>query len=764
MRYRRGFETLCLLLAAGPCGAWAEQPSLDEIVVTATRRQEQASKVPISIAAYGADALDSSGISSLAELAAAAPSVEYDVSQGFGPGSKTNLAIRGISSGVGTSTTGIYIDDTPIHSRTGTVSLFGNPMPLLFDLDRVEIDRGPQGTLFGAGSEGGVIRLIGRDPDLQSWSALARGTVAGTVVSGPTYETGAAAGGPVAEGKAGLRFSLWQQELGGFVDRVDPFTGAMVDRAANSSLSRSGRAVFSAAPTDWLKVTASLFEQSVHNHDSPAYFEGLSDPAEGRFRNGRLLRQPVTDDFLLPSFKMEATSGDVLLTSVTSYFARSGHSIYDGTSYNGAVFGPLLSYGSPLGNAFPTSPADAAPVAATISQRQFSEEVRVNSIDADAPLRWTAGLFYDRSDQHDRQVAHDPFYIGAFFGLPAPTLFAYVSLAQLDSQIAGFAQLDERLAEGLTLTLGLRYAQSWTAFSQAAAGVIVSSRGIASGKQSERPATPKLTLSYDVSPGAMIYASAAKGYRAGGGNPPPFVEVSPACDRVATLTSYNSDSLWSYELGAKDRRLGDRLQIDASVFHVDWKNMQQLIGVPACALDYIDNVGAATSNGFDLAVKARPIASMLVSLSAAYTDARMASNVVVNGKPLFQRGDAIGNPPLVDAPWNLAASVTQTVSLFGQEADITLEDLFHSRNPGPFSSSLPDSPNYSPEIPANPAFNQLNLRMSSVWGGLTAALFAENLLNAHPALWRYQDVPGSTLFTDTTLRPLTIGATLTYRM
>jgi outer membrane receptor protein involved in Fe transport len=189
--------------AAGPAEDGAPAPAgvepavLEEVVVTATKRKEELSKVPISIVAYNRDALEASGVKSFGDLAALTPGVEFDTSAGFGPGTLTNVAIRGINSTIGTSTTGIYLDDTPIQTRVTALSYFGNPLPLMFDVDRVEVDRGPQGTLFGAGAEGGALRFINPEPGLSKTSGFVRSEVAFTDGGGPSYEAGAAVGGPL---------------------------------------------------------------------------------------------------------------------------------------------------------------------------------------------------------------------------------------------------------------------------------------------------------------------------------------------------------------------------------------------------------------------------------------------------------------------------------------------------------------------------------------------------------------------------------------
>src|SRR5450755_4123150 len=228
-----------LIVGAGAClataasandAATAAEPTaaggLEEIVVTATRREESINRVPISVTAFSQDMIDQKGIKDFQDIVRFTPGVTID-------NSGTNaISIRGISSSGGAGTTGIYIDDTPIQMR----ALGFNPddtLPKTFDLDRVEVLRGPQGTLFGAGSEGGTVRYILTQPSVTKESTYARSEVSFTQYGEPSYEAGVAHGGPIIDGTLGFRASAWYRRDGGWIDRVDPTSGAVVDGNAN---------------------------------------------------------------------------------------------------------------------------------------------------------------------------------------------------------------------------------------------------------------------------------------------------------------------------------------------------------------------------------------------------------------------------------------------------------------------------------------------------------------------------------------------------
>ena len=742
----------------------AQRGELEEIVVTATKRTESLSKVPISISAYSREALEASGVKSVQDLAALTPGVEFDNSSGFGPGTLTNIAIRGINSSVGTSTTGIYFDDTPIQSRITGLSYFGNPMPLMFDIDRVEVDRGPQGTLFGAGAEGGALRFISPDPDLKEYSGFSRSEGAYTQDGAPSYEAGLAGGGPLIEDKLGFRASAWYRHDGGYVDHIDPLTGATIEANSNYASSYAVRGAFAAAPTDGLKATLSVYDQSVQTHDSSVYFEYLSNPDQGKFKNGRLLQQPFSDKLLLPSLKIEADLGFASLTSITSIVNRVGRLLDDNTSYTASTF--PIGYGSALGQEFPTSYSDAAPTRLVHSLNQVSQEVRLASTDSKAVLRWTAGLYFSNTRQFDGESVETPFYDVNFFGVPADTPFLDTSLTSKDKQYAAFAQVDYRVIDPLTVTVGVRVARTDAAFLEYQSRLVASQQfPFASGDQKETPITPKAGLSYQIADDHMLYVSAGKGYRVGGGNLPIPLSTQPAgCPLTQEQGSYKSDSVWSYEIGAKDRFLNGRLRLDLSAYHTDWGKIQQQVFFPTCGFGYTANTGKASINGFDLGFEVLPIDQLTLGLSAAFTDAHFTEDVAVGGNVLVNSGDVIGNPPNVASPWNLTGSARYEWPLpAGQRASVRVEDIFHSRNTGPFTSFDPAAISYEPQIPSNPSTNVLNARVGMVWSSVDVSLFFDNALNRHSALDRFQDGPAGVLFTDSTLRPRTIGVTATHK-
>lgn len=723
--------------------------ALGEIIVTATKRSESLNKVPISIAALSPEAMAESGVKGFRDVAAIVPGIEFDSVSNWGP-NLSNIAIRGVNSTIGTSTTGIYLDDTPIQSRVQSFSYVGQPLPFTWDLERVEVDRGPQGTLFGAGAEGGAVRFIPTEPSLTQFSGLAHSEVSETKDGGLSYESGLAAGGPLVDESLGGRISVWYRRDGGYVDRVDPFTGATVDADANRSDSKAARVAMVYRPVDAVTITPSVNYQSQQTHDTGTFYEALSDPQQGVFDNGRLLRQPTVDSLYLPSVKVQANLGFAELTSISSYYHREASTLYDNTNLMGALLG---GYGNPLGPAYPTAYSQAAPGYITLRQSFISQELRLASTEGPGALSWVAGLFYSRVRQEDSESIDSPVFAPE---LATTNPILYTDQGILDTQLAAFGEIDYRATERLKLTAGVRVADVKYDAVQFVSGVL--NEGVppvASGASRETPVTPKVGAAFQYDENNLFYVSIAKGYRVGGINTP----LADYCNATSPAPkTYNSDSLWSYEIGAKDTLLNGHLQVDTSVFHIDWKDIQQPVLIPSCGFEYFANLGEASSNGFDFALSALIGEHFRPGLAVGYTDAHYSKTIINDGVVTVDRGDAIGTIPQVPSPWNVTASTEYMLDVIADwRVTLRLEDVFHSRNPGPFASYDPAAISYAPEIPPNPSTNVLNFRVSAEYGKFEVEAFVNNVLNSTPLLNRGQDTPTSDLFYQTTLRPRTIG-------
>jgi iron complex outermembrane recepter protein len=813
---RPGIAAVVLTLILIPAGVTLAQTAeksaagvggLEEVVVTATRREERLQDVPVSVSAFSQVQLDAQGLKNIDDLTRLAPGVTFSrtgmTSSGNYNDETSDINIRGIDSSAGTSTSGIYIDDTPIQSRHigfGAVNAF----PALFDLDRVEVLRGPQGTLFGAGAEGGAVRFITPAPSLKEQTGYARAELVTTKGGDPSYELGVATGGPIVDDVLGYRVSASFRRDGGWVDRVaytrapgapptDPTVtyAGDVEKASNFWRTFTGRVALTWKPNDSLKVTPSLYYQRLYLNDTAAYWPALSNPDGNVYRNGNRLPNPSTDPFYLGSIKVDWDLGFAALTSNTAYLKRDQHSVSDYSQYlraNYQAFGYLPSTYPPAGASGYAVFGD--------TQRNFYQEVRLASTDKAARASWNVGIFYAHLNENIPENIYDATLNaesgGAVCGTDPYCLQSLISYNPInrvvDKQVAAFGEVGFKVTDSLTGTVGVRVAKvDYTATiynGGAFVGELI--QGVFSS--SEKPVTPKAVISWKADADNLFYASAAKGYRVGGANVgvgqnceldlAAFgLPVDPVTKRHIAPVNFNSDSLWSYELGAKNTLLNRRLQINTSIFRIDWKNIQQFVYLTHCGEGFDQNLGQVRSVGGDIEFQYQPVDELFLGLTAAYVNAKYTRNscagtLVPSGTqcadpsnpgalffPIVTQGDR-----LLGAPWSFVGSVEYRFAEWGGRKPYLRADLQYQTAQ---SSLLPtQNPNDfgDPTIPSLPVNKNLSLRGGLRFGGFDVSLFAQNLTNANPALVNSRDIasPNDVLYFARGVRPRTIGITGTY--
>ncbi|MEA3108067.1 MAG: hypothetical protein QOI88_2672 [Gammaproteobacteria bacterium] len=715
--------------------------SLDEVVVSATKRDEFLSTVPMSISVLSPEDMDASGIQGIAGIAALTTGIEYDFSSQYGPGILSNIAIRGISADQGDATTGIYVDDTPIQTPHTT---FGNAYPVTFDLAQVEVLRGPQGVLFGRGAEGGAIRFITNEPSTTTVSQLYRSEISATDQGGTNFEIGAAVGGPLIAGAVGARVSAWYRNDGGYVNRVDPLTGGVVDADANRSASRAVRISMAFEPNDSLRITPSFSHQSMNLHDTPVFYAEPPPQRAGVLENGKLLRQPAVDDLMIGSLVLADRLGTANLTSITSYVDRTATATVDTTNVAGIVF--FEGFGNPLGHAFPTSYADAVPTLLTLHQIHLSEEVRVASADPAARIKWLGGVFYSRLRQDSTQ---DTYLIAAPSN-PGILSDDYNTI----TESSAFGEVRWSLNSYWSLGTGMR--TGWLQTRSAASASGFANTGIPPFAQShgeKLPPTPRFDLAYQPDSRNLFYAAIAKGFRAGGYGGSPI-----RCAGNVDPTTFGPDSVWSFEVGTKNQLLDRRVHLDTSLFDIHWNGIQERVQ-DSCGNSFTTNAGAARSTGFDFSADALVTDRFLMAAAVGYLDVRYTRTLrTADGNVIVDRGTVVGGVPSVPAPWSGTISARYEWPLAGATtAYLRAEEIAHSHNPGPFTELETNSLSYDPRLSADPATYLLNLQLGLTQLGVNVRIFVNNTTNARPLLQRYADAPGSALVYAYTLRPRTVG-------
>ncbi len=779
----------------------ASDTGIADIVVTATRQNSSLSKVPISISAFSGTQLQNLAIKSFADLVRFTPGVQFN-------NERKDIAIRGISSEAGTGTTGLYIDDTPVQMRALGLNA-NNTAPIVFDLERIEVLRGPQGTLFGAGSEGGTVRYITPQPSLTTYSSYSRAELNFTEGGSPSYEIASAIGGPIIGDKLGFRASGYFRHDGGYIDRVDYQTLEVTTPNANSVDTYVLRGALAWQPVETVTITPTIMYQNRSQKQNDRYWVGLLDET-GELLNGTPDVQADNDHFTLASLNIEAELGAVTLISNTSYYDRSQVlNGYSGTLYNLSLFQQLLTndngdgttgvnfnfspYSNPVQQAsadgyplltstglnLPQMPDYVARVFSTNQQQNWTQEVRLQSTDASGKLNWVAGLFYQSNRQVSIEQINDPMFpdlVPVLFGgtlleftegIPLlPNGDAYINQTTgYDEQLAFFGNVTWSVTEKLKLNVGLRYALTNFNFTNFADGAQNVGFSEGEGSQEENPLTPRFGIEYQIDSRNLVYFNAAKGFRIGGANPPfPQQACQPDLDALGITSvpdSFNSDSVWSYELGTKNRLFDNKLSIAASAYYLEWSNIQQANYLPSCGFQYTANVGTVTGKGFDAQITWAAADGLNFDLAVGYTNATFSEDVPTGGPgtPLLaSKGNTI---PGV-APWTIAAGLQYGFDVGTRPAYARIDYLFRSFNPA--LTPIQDTNNAvsDPALVNDPATSLLNIRSGMTFYRIEAQLFIANLLNARPQLsYTHQD-EFTLLFEAQTFRPRSYGMVLSY--
>ena len=763
--------------------------AVQEVTVTATRYAESIAKVPVSVTALTGEDLQAQGVKNMDDITRLVPGVSFN----YSIANSSSISIRGISSSSGAATTGVYINETPIQSRTmGQGGTTTDSYPTVFDLDRIEVLRGPQGTLFGAGSQGGTIRFITPQPDLRNSSVYAHSEFASVAGGEPSYNAGIAVGTPIIDDVLGIRVSGYFQRDGGYIDRVNPLNGDMVDRDSNWQNNSSVRAALTYAPVESVKITPSVFYQRTFVNNQPSIWAYSSDTSSNQFRTGSQVEQPTTDTMTLPALDISVDLGRAEFHSNTSYLDRTYKVLQNFSNFIPAVVGVDVYPGTFI----PGLPGWTSQATDYNTQGSFTQEFRLQSNDPSQRLKWVAGLFYQRSAESASEVLpetpadYDAFAEALFgasgesvFGFPlanvsafpftpytSQTDYSFVNMTRgVDKQIAGFADLTYKVTDRLALNAGVRVAHTTFDFWSFGDGPFAGGPSLTSGEQKDRPITPKFGVSFQADPDDLLYASASKGFREGGVNAP----VSDLCNgQLASLglnqapPGFKSDSVWSYEIGSKNAFNNRRLEIETSAYIIDWTGIQQSIYLSSCGMTFTSNIGKARSKGFDLSMQAHPINNLTLTAAAGYTKAEYTQTVVggppsVNGAQTYivNKGDSLGA-----YPWVIAAGIAYRFDVLGHRSNARLDYSYKSAAPDNTPQFDSTSVSFNPRAWQAPATRLVDGRAGMQFGGTEVSLFVRNLFNSHVDLSRVSLAPVHNYIDEfILLTPRTVGVTVDYR-
>ncbi len=637
------------------------QTAIEEVVVTAEKRASTVQSTPLSITALSGRQLQQAGITTVGQVVDTVPGLSIRSS---GPG-QTELEARGLSSSGGSSpTVGFYLDETPLTPPAA--SLNGKVVidPDLFDLARVEVLRGPQGTLYGAGSMGGTIKLLTNPPDFSGFYGQVDTTLSGTAGGGANPTGKIMVNIPIVDDKVALRLVAEEKYVSGWIDRIvdDPFplpvnpspacapylectrgnVTAVPSRTipnVNDEHLQSARASLLLKPTPDLTIDTTFLYQRI---DLGGYNEFDIPPGSSTalaHYQPYDLAEPFSDDFKLFSTTVNYNLDFATLTSATSYWERDERQTQDASE---AIYSLLNSFG--------LSPAGYVPTTFTEEDLsdQFSEELRLAS-NGTGRLKWLAGVFYSRLESIYRDTNQAPgdayLSVGGAQANPRGIIYDANNPYHVD-QYAVFGEGSYKILPSLTFTAGLRYFSYSTHVDEIENGIGTSSGNAtptsASYNTSASGVTPKFNLSYQPDKDLTLYIEIAKGFRPGGVNLP--IPTSIGC----TLTNevYQPDTIWNYELGEKARMFDGRLTVNADVYYIQWSNVQQLVN-QTCGYPLTQNAGNAQSYGPELEVSARLTDELTLSMSGTYTHAALTSvnNSLTAADPGLVPGTPILNIP-----------------------------------------------------------------------------------------------------------------------
>ena len=763
--------SLSVLALGAPAAAepLQNQGQLENIVVTAQKRVEDIKEVPLSVSVVSGSELTEAHTADYEDLTRSVPGIAFSNDGGAG---LDRIEIRGVSSTAGSPTVSMYMNDVPI-TMPNLINT-GASQPRFFDLDHIEVLRGPQGTLYGSSSMGGSIKFVTHEPELDKYSGSGYLDISGTQHGGVNYEGNAVVNIPLVPGKLGLRAGFDDDHESGYIDHLGS-NGAVDRKGTNAQDFMTGRLVVKWQATDDLVIEPELnFQRTVIGDTSVFY---LSDPL---YDQSKLVKESGHDDMIIPSLTVRDDLHWADLTSVSSYFWRHYPRTQDGTFYNSVLLEGELAGDPTLVTNYPNvdpTPVGSIPSAAYITPlfRQFSEEVRLTSKtmeETGKPYSWIGGVFFSDFKLHlaDNEYMNGlSSKIGQLYGASAHDILSTVLqdngltnqsyndflLRGLDEvymqnytedqkQYAVFGEFTYQIFEHLKATVGLRILHSTDSINGIGGTYFnADAQPTYSGSTNYDGYTPKFSLSYDLGNGSL-YASGTKGVRLGGFNEP--VPVFACQGDLANLgisktpANFQADSLWSYEAGTKLALFGNRVSIDAAGYYIDWHNVQQQIALVTCGYDFTANAGNARSYGGEAEIRAKVTPELELTASGSGTAATLTS---VSGGS----GASVGQSLIGVPDWTFSFGGNYTRPLEGDDAWFLRAD-YSITGPSHGAFNLRD-PDYS-----RPSYGLVNASFGLIWKGVQWQLYGKNLADSkmviqHPNLLSVSQgyVP----------RPLTVG-------
>ena len=590
------------LAFAGSPGYAAEKEAgvetIERITVTAQKREQTTIDVPLSITVVSGETLEQQHAASFSDYLKLVPGLQLVQST---PGAG-RLVLRGINTGGVASTVGVYLDDTPFGSSSGLVNggvLAGDFDT--FDVSRVEVLRGPQGSLYGASAMGGVLKFVTNAPEMDKVLVRARAGTASTEGGHVSYLTNVLLNTPISDTLA-FRISGSYRKYGGFIDSIGT-GGSDQQKDINDSRNYGGRASLLFAPNKEFSIRLSAMLQEFKT-SAPSIVESDADTL------ATLYGHPTLSQFVPPQRDVNyrvynGTANWGLnfanLTSSTSYSTQK-QTIRDDATVN---LSPLIA-------AVFRTPNELY-LGQNTNLKKLTQEVRLTSSQPGF-VDWLVGGYYNHEDGLIRQefIAVTPNTLTPITALP---LLAQVNLTSKYKEIAGFGNATLHMSDSVDVDVGGRYSRNNQNAVQAGDGALAGGKTENKANSTENVFTYSVAPKYKFGKDAAIYARVAKGFRPGGPN------VLPPNAPAGTPATYQSDSVLSYEVGAKTQSRDGVFAIDVAAFHIDWKDIQLLAVVNGFGVN--TNGVSATSDGVEFTATLRPFRGLSVAFNGAYSNARL---------------------------------------------------------------------------------------------------------------------------------------------
>jgi outer membrane receptor protein involved in Fe transport len=704
---------------------------VEEIVVTATKRETTMKDTPAAIAAVSGNAIRESQAFSLESFSRLDPSIQVN-NRGVGD---NQIIVRGIASS-GKPTVGMYFDEAVITGLGLDGGSDNQPNIQLHDMERVEILKGPQGTLFGAGSMSGTVRFITNKPDLSKSSFGFTASGAGVKDGNELFQGEAMANVPLIQDKLGARAVVWGDTGGGYIDQNR--NGVQHDDV-NDQTVWGGRLSLASQVTDAFKVTLmGLYQES--KADGSQYFEfGQPD-----YRNISPTQEPFEDEIKLFSVIADYNVGFGTFTATASYMDRTLNFSRDSTpTANRFHLGVDLAYhqGQDISN--------------------LSSEFRFAS-SFDGPVQFVSGVFYaeQESEAENAALAAQPNGLARcnFFadcvakGFQATDdVNSATSNVDID-QFAAFGELEYSITDKLTATLGLRYYEAdigqRTITHQALRPLFVppQTEDVVSldVDTNQDEMSYNFALSYELTSDTTLYTRVASGFRPGGAND----SDAAAQQGITVPDAYDSDTLWSYEVGAKSYFFQRALYTEVALYRIDWSDQQISLTDPGGTFVYIGNAGKSYVDGFEFTVNAQPTDQLSFNVGATYTDSRLSEDMpnpnTTPPTPYGRDGDRIPYTP----KWSFAGQAQYEVpfsdALMGYaNANFNYRGASYTN----FNSGFDDYQEAED-------YFLVGLRVGVRHGAWDTSLFVDNLTDQVPQIGLRVSGDGYRVYTT---RPRTIG-------